>query len=365
MVQASDTSWALRLERTCREGLISPVFQPIVDLARGVVCGYEGLSRFPGPPELGGPEGWFAAAAWHGYAGRIEAQALARILDHRRELPVNAFLSVNLSPGALRAPEVREVLRGFGELSGVVFEITEQTPVEDYAALDEILDELRARGAMIAVDDTGAGYASLSHLLALRPQFVKLDRKLVSGVDRDASRAAAVAAIGAFAGELDAWLVAEGVETGAELDRLLELSVPLVQGYFLGRPDARMQDVAAPAVRRLSAGQARRSTGALAALAHPAPAVQTVPEIVDRLTVRVDEAGRPLELFVPEGGRRLHRYAAMCVQPHDNISAVALRATGRAVEHRYAPLCLCDDLGRLVGIITIAGLLETLARGPA
>jgi EAL domain-containing protein (putative c-di-GMP-specific phosphodiesterase class I) len=363
MLKATDRDWEQLLDRACRERLISPVFQPIVDIARGVVCGYEGLSRFPGGIDLGGPEAWFAAAAWHGYSGRIEAQAVTAILNHRGELPSNAFLSVNLSPGALHAPEVREALSATHELSGVVFEITEQTPVEDYEALDEVLADLRARGAMIAVDDTGAGYASLSHLLALRPQFVKLDRKLVTGVDHDASRAAAVAAIGAFAGELDAWLIAEGVETADELVRLTELSVPLVQGYFLGRPAPTMQGVAATAALHLSERHARQGAGRLAALARPAPVVRAAPNIVAQITVLVDDAGRPLELFAPEGGRRLQRYAAMCVQPHDDISATALRATARASEHRYAPLCLCDDLGRLTGVITIARLLEALARG--
>jgi EAL domain-containing protein (putative c-di-GMP-specific phosphodiesterase class I) len=338
------------------------VFQPIVDLARGVVCGYEGLARFPGPADLGGPEVWFTAAAWHGYSGRLEAQALTAILDRRGDLPPNTFLSINLSPSAVHSPDVREALSAAHELSGVVFEITEQTPVEDYDALDNVLSDLRGRGAMVAVDDTGAGYASLSHLLALRPQFVKLDRKLVAGVDHDASRSAAVAAIGAFAGELDAWLVAEGVETADELERLVELGVPLVQGYFLGRPSPTMNDVAAAASVLLHECHARKRGGRLAALARPAPTVRAAPDIVDQTTVLVDDTGRPVELFAPEGGRRLHRYGVMCVQPHDDISATALRATARAIEHRYAPLCLCDDLGRLTGVITIDRLLEALAR---
>jgi EAL domain-containing protein (putative c-di-GMP-specific phosphodiesterase class I) len=363
MREATDHDWSVLLERACRERLVRPVFQPIVDLARGVVCGYEGLSRFPGPVELGGPEAWFAAAAWHGYSGRLEAQALSAILGHRGTLPPNAFLSANLSPGAVRAPEVREVLSARDDLTGVVFEITEQTPVEDYDALEEVLSALRARGAMIAVDDIGTGYASFSHLLALRPQFVKLDRRLVAGVDDDASLGAAVSAIGAFAGELDAWLIAEGVETEAELDRLVELGVPLVQGYLLGRPEPGMGTVPTALADRLRQRRALGRAGHLASLVQPAPAVRAAPDLVDRITVLVDDSQRPLEVFVPEGGRRLRRYAAMCVQPHDDIAAVSLRATSRVAEHLYAPLCVCDDLGRLSGVISIARLLEALARG--
>jgi EAL domain-containing protein (putative c-di-GMP-specific phosphodiesterase class I) len=362
MLDVADRDWSELLEQTCRDALVTPVFQPIVDVARGVVCGYEGLSRFAGPPDLGGPEAWFAAAAWHGYSGRLEALALTAMLDRRHELPRNAFLSVNLSPGALSTSEVIDALAAEDDLSGVVLEITEQTPVEDYAALGEVLEDLRARGGMIAVDDAGAGYSSLRHLLSLRPQFVKLDRSLVTGVDRDPSRAAAVAAIGAFASELDAWLVAEGVESNAELDRLIELSVPLVQGYLLGRPAPEMQDVPPALAAHLRDRHGLRRTGSLAALAQPAPAVRTVPEIVAQITVLVDDVGRPEQVFVPEGARRLHRHAAMCVQPHDDLSAVALRATARAAEHHYAPICLCDDFGRLTGVITVAALLEAFAR---
>jgi CBS domain-containing protein len=123
--------------------------------------------------------------------------------------------------------------------------------------------------------------------------------------------------------------------------------------------------VARTAALHLSQHHARRSAGRLAALAQSAPIVRAAPDVVAQITVLVDETGRPLELFVPAGGRRLQRYAAMCVQPHDDISATALRATARASEHRYAPLCLCDDLGRLTGVITIARLLEALARGTA
>ncbi|MBV9818889.1 MAG: EAL domain-containing protein [Solirubrobacterales bacterium] len=362
MPELADKSWCGVLERVCRERLIAPAFQPIVDLARGVVCGYEGLSRFTVDVQLGGPDEWFAAAAWHGYAGRLEAVALEAILASRPELPPNAFLSLNLSPDALRAPEVAVVLGHAEDLAGVVIEITEQAPVEDYAALEQVLGGLRARGAMVAVDDTGSGYASLRHLLALQPQFVKLDRTLITGVDHDPRRSSAVAAIGAFAGQLDAWLIAEGVETHAELDRLLELGVPLAQGYLLGRPAPDMRRLPPELAARLREHHTLRRSGVLNALARPAPTMRRTPNLLDRLTVLVDEVDRPQQVLVPRGGRRLDRHPAMCVQPHDEIRDVALRAITRHDDHRYAPLCLCDDLGRLAGVITIASLLENLAR---
>ncbi len=248
MFDIADTSWPGRLERTCRDARITAAFQPIVDLARGDVYGYEALSRFgePGP----GPQAWFAAAALHGFASRLEATALAVVLAERARLPGGCFLFVNLSPDALVSTEVASALARLESLSGLVIEITEQTPVEDYAALKAALDRLRARGAMTAVDDTGAGYASLSHVLALRPEFVKLDRSLVAGVDRDPAQAAAVRAISAFADELGARVVAEGVEREAELATLLELGVPLVQGFLLGAPHRDPTALPALVVRR-------------------------------------------------------------------------------------------------------------------
>jgi hypothetical protein len=224
------------------------------------------------------------------------------------------------------------------------------------------LSRLRSRGAMVAVDDTGSGYASLSHLLALRPQFVKLDRALVAGLDRDPHRAAAVAAIGAFAGELDAWLVAEGVEHEAELARLVELGVPLVQGFLLGRPAPEMHQLPSGMSNRLRERREFRRVSELGSLARPAPQVRRAPEIVAETTVLVDDRGRPLNVFVPAGGRRANSHAAMCVHADDDVSDVALRAAARRSEDRYGPICLCDDLGELAGVIAIESLLETLAR---
>jgi EAL domain-containing protein (putative c-di-GMP-specific phosphodiesterase class I) len=358
----TDRSWAALLERACGDRLISAVFQPIVDTARGVVCGYEALSRFhaSGPSS---PQEWFSAAALHGYSGRLEAAALETILGHRDALPQNCFLSINLSPDGLVAPEVQAVLGAQDDLARIVVEITEQTPVEDYAGTSAILDAMRARGALVAVDDTGAGYASLRHLLDLRPNLVKLDRSLVTGVDADPARASAVAAIGAFAGELDAWLLAEGVETDAELERLLDLGVPLVQGYLLGRPGPEMGGIDPRLALRLRTRRGVLRHQPLLGLARPAPTVRSAPDLVAACTVIVDQHERPLEVVVPgNDGRRASRYPAMGVQPHDDLVDVALRATARPTEERFAPLCLCDELGRVQGLIPVDALLESLGR---
>ena len=127
--------WPAALEAACTQaGMVRPFFQPIVDLTRGVVTGYEALARFSGPPQAG-PDRWFAEATAHGCADRLEAQVLRSSLAARDALPVNCFLTVNCTPTTLPSEAVQEVFAAAGDLSGLVVEITEQVPVDDYEAL--------------------------------------------------------------------------------------------------------------------------------------------------------------------------------------------------------------------------------------
>ena len=220
-------------------GMLRMDFQPIVDTDRGTVVGYESLARFSGPPDAG-PDCWFALARAAGVGAELEAHALGTALEARSALPANCFLSVNVGPEALLSAPVAAVFAAAGDLRGVVVEITEQTAVDNYCALSDAIAPVRAAGALLAVDDAGAGFASLKHITVLRPDFVKVDRDLIAGIDADETKAAVVEALGMFTSRLDSWLVAEGVETIAELDRLLSLRVPLAQGYGLGRPQPAM-----------------------------------------------------------------------------------------------------------------------------
>jgi EAL domain-containing protein (putative c-di-GMP-specific phosphodiesterase class I) len=364
-LDAPALDWPALLDEVCSApARVQPVFQPIVDLQRGVVCGYEALTRFAGDVPAS-PVAWFTAAALYGHASRLEAIALRAILAARRDLPPNCFLSLNASPQALGSDEVAGVLLDAGDLKGVVVEVTEQTPVEDYDGLRARLDGLRAAGASVAVDDTGAGYASLSHILALEPRFVKLDRSLVTDVDLDPRKEAAVAAIGAFAGRLDAWLVAEGVERPGELERLQALGVPLVQGYLLAKPAPVFGGLAPAAVRGLRA-VARRDQGArLGALVETAPTVAVGTQAQEgRVAVTVDEHGRPEEILAREPqGRRWLRGGALRVLAQEPPSEVAARAMARPEHERFLPVACCDERGRLVGIVRMERLVEALAAG--
>lgn len=212
------------------------VLQPIVDLTHACVVGYEALTRFPSATSS--PAEWFTAATQLGLSGPLEAATIRAALARRTDLPHDAFLSLNVSPHALLSEDVRDALAAPDDLHGTVIEITEQSAVSDYGALDRALVPLRARGARVAIDDTGAGYASLRHVLAMAPDLVKVDRSLISNLHRDPARAAVVETLAALAGRIDASLIAEGIESPEELRALASLDVPYAQGYLLGRPQA-------------------------------------------------------------------------------------------------------------------------------
>ncbi|GAA4992523.1 GGDEF domain-containing phosphodiesterase [Kineococcus glutinatus] len=207
------------------------VYQPVVDLTSLRTVGAEALSRFPaGTPA---PDRWFAEAALVGAGAALELRAVANALEALPLLP--GFLAVNASPATIATPAFARLLAGH-RLERLVVEVTEHEAIDDYSRLRQALEPLRARGLRVAVDDTGAGYASMRHVLALVPDVVKLDISLVRGIDADTSRGALAAALVAFAGATGARLVAEGVETAAELTRLRELGVHWGQGYHLARP---------------------------------------------------------------------------------------------------------------------------------
>ena len=212
--------------------LITPVFQPIVDLATGRVAGYEGLSRFPAEDGRR-PDEWFDLARRCGLGPLLQALALKRLVEVPGR-PNRTWLSLNLDAGALATDAVQDALPR--DLGGIVIEITEQELPPDDEALQRILADLRERGAKIALDDAGAGYAGLQHVVRIRPEIIKLDRSLVSGVDEDAERLALIESFAAFSARTGALLCAEGIETDEELAVLVAARVDLGQGYRLGRP---------------------------------------------------------------------------------------------------------------------------------
>jgi EAL domain-containing protein (putative c-di-GMP-specific phosphodiesterase class I) len=226
------------VEQLLRLETIDTAFQPIIDIQLGRVVGAEALSRFTTEPARP-PDAWFAAADSVGRGLDLEEVALRRALTRAFQLPQGCYVAVNASPGMLLSSRLLPVLQASGfPLRRIVVEVTEHTSIPDYAPVRAAREQLRVHGIRVAVDDAGAGYASLQHVLALAPDMIKIDRSLISGVDADPIRGSMVAAVVMFALQSGATLVAEGVETAAELDALRTLAVDHAQGYLIARPSS-------------------------------------------------------------------------------------------------------------------------------
>lgn len=214
------------------------VFQPIVNVTTGDVVGAEALSRFPPQDHAFTPDRWFADATEIGLGAELELLAVRKAIAAATDsVPPPAYVSVNVSPATLTTHEFLDAITS-GPLptDRLVVEVTEHASVDDYARLTEPLAALRACGIRLAVDDAGAGYASFRHILQLAPNCIKLDRDVIAGIDADPARRAFAAAVVMFALEVDASVVAEGIETIGELRTVQMLGVDTGQGYLLGRP---------------------------------------------------------------------------------------------------------------------------------
>jgi EAL domain-containing protein (putative c-di-GMP-specific phosphodiesterase class I) len=215
-------------------GGMNIVFQPVVDLRRGVIAGAEALARFAVAP-VRPPDVWFGEA-WDVDLGvELELYAIGRALASFRELPEGSHLAINASPATLVSPLLDAVLEGVPG-HRLIVELTEHAQVDDYRNVKAAIASLRLRGIRLAIDDAGAGFSSLQHILHLRPDLIKLDRSLTQGIDADPVRYALAAALVTFASSLDAAICAEGIEKDAELAALQHLGIAYGQGYFLGRP---------------------------------------------------------------------------------------------------------------------------------
>jgi EAL domain-containing protein (putative c-di-GMP-specific phosphodiesterase class I) len=215
------------------EGL-SIAYQPIAELRFGRVVGVEALARFACEP-LRPPDAWFAEAAAIGLGTELEVVAARRALEALDRLPPDVFLSINMGPESVVSPRFDTALLRL-PAGRVVVEITEHTPATDYPTLNRELRELRSLGVRIAVDDTGAGYASLRHILQLSPDIIKLDISITRGIQDVPANRALASALVTFAHEIGADLIAEGVESSAEAATLAELGIDLVQGFLVARP---------------------------------------------------------------------------------------------------------------------------------
>ncbi len=368
------------LAETIAQRRISMATQPIVDLRSGAIHAYEALARFGIPGDLTTGE-LFALAERVGMREELDLACLGCGLALLPQRPPGTRLTVNVSSQLLADPRALELLAAQPDLQGLVLEITEEALVRDYAALQLALAPLVERGARVAVDDMGAGYSGLRHAIDLHPAYLKLDRALVRGIDRDPKRAALVDALLRYAQHAGSHIVAEGVETEGELETLVRLGVPLAQGFLLARPGPPWPPLARTPVPAQRDGRASPSPSDDVAAIDP-------DTTAEQAHARFAADARLETLVVLDGERRVialltrhrllsrlgHRFGfalygqrsvlrvadrhCLALPATTPWSELASRAMARPSESRHDAILLLDAEGRLLRHLTIRDLLD-------
>ncbi|THF81641.1 EAL domain-containing protein [Cohnella fermenti] len=230
------------LERLLGEKALRCVYQPIVNIREGRPLGYEALSRPQGSAVFPGPLPLFEFAERAGMDYPLDQLAREQAISGSAGLRPGEKLFLNLTPQIINDPQFTpwrtlDLLRKHRLTpEQVVFEITERSSIEDFGSVERVLAHYRSQGYRIAIDDVGAGYSSLLSVVELKPDYIKVDRAIVSGLHTDSYKAHILETLVLTADRMGIDLIAEGVETQDELDKLLAMGVNYAQGYLLGRP---------------------------------------------------------------------------------------------------------------------------------
>jgi len=244
----SDLQAAKRVEAVLANRLFDIVYQPIVRVCDGSVAMVEALSRFT-PQPYRAPDAWFADAWQAGFGTELELAAAEAAARQLHAIPPDVRLAVNISPQLISHPKLVSFFHRIGG-DRFVIELTEHVAIHDYPKVREALQYVRDLGVQLAIDDTGAGFASLSHIIKLAPDVIKLDRELIHGIDVDPVRRSLASSLVSFGKDIGAEVVAEGIETADEFNTVRHLGVALAQGYLLGRPTG-LEALSRPTRRQL------------------------------------------------------------------------------------------------------------------
>lgn len=237
--------------------LISVVYQPIVDLASGAILGWEALARGPRGSHFRSPDVIFNFAEDAGLLFAVERVCREQALRGLGSLAAAQKIFINVHPRTMCDPnftrgETMQLIKGIGiEPRNVVFEITERHSIGDYSLFNRTLEHYRSQGYLVAVDDVGTGYSGLQAIAEIRPNFLKVDMSLVQGVDGNPVKRALLETLVAFADKIGSAVIAEGIETEAELAALSAMGVHYGQGYYLARPASPKPEVIASDAGRL------------------------------------------------------------------------------------------------------------------
>jgi EAL domain-containing protein (putative c-di-GMP-specific phosphodiesterase class I) len=246
MVESQEKAERLGMISSCRAILASrklrTVYQPVFDIQERRVVGFEALIRGPAG-DLEQPDVLFAAARESDLALELESLCLETIFGRLPRATLKRKLFVNASPRLLTHPvflderNLADIRRAHAQ---VVIEVSEKEMVGDYQAFRGVLDRLRGNGLQIAIDDAGSGYSGLESILQLRPQYIKVANTIVQNLHEETIKRGVITALASVGREIDAALIAEGIEQPQELEALVDLGVNYGQGFLLGRPSGRI-----------------------------------------------------------------------------------------------------------------------------
>ncbi|MFC3152505.1 GGDEF domain-containing protein [Litoribrevibacter euphylliae] len=326
------------LEESLREiicqGSIQSVFQPIVDIRKQLVLGYEALSRGPSDSPLYSAGVLFETAERAGLQQELERLCRNRAAQRFKALSVDGYLFVNISPQVLEPPvfDLDKLDRLMSELdveaTKVVLELSERYPATDMGQTLKALAMLKERGFKVAIDDLGAGYSGLKLWSEVKPDYVKIDRHFIRDIDTDLVKREFVASVVNLANGMGCQLVAEGVETESEYKTIHELGIPFCQGFYFGKP--KVHPVATNLNRSRPSMENKISLGKVGALATYIPPVSpltplgdvakrfsdavhvsSIPVVDDEKPVGMISKWSLMELFSLPFGRALHEKKAV------------------------------------------------------
>ncbi len=336
-------------------------YQPILDVSRGVAAGFHVVAH----AESGLPGGRIV----HPAARRlVTADTVATALAASATLPTNTFISIPVPLRLVGDSLVKTLLHDHGDLGGIVLDITDFSSAAVPQA--EIpLDEYRRAGAMISVGGKEHAQPELGSIVRLRPSIIRLGREWIRDLDAQPHRRSAIELTGRLAGQLDAWILADGVVTAAELQWLAELEVPLARGSFVGEAHGVWPDIDLTARAALPSTPAA-SDGVLRALlqqayttSDPSASLSASTGVAGHdIVVVIDDRRRPVSLLEQSDVGRWDPVEVMTVNVDTPLADAVARAMARPRPTRFVPLVCTDAAGRFVGILRIERLVEHLSR---
>lgn len=239
---------------------IKTVFQPIISLRDGSVLGHEALSRITCESEIKNPDMLFTVAGEYNRLWDLELLCRTTALEAAFKFmvpPYSKKLFINVNPNTMHDESFKKgFTKSFLEQyditpNNVIFEITERNVIIDMSGFRATIDHYKSQDYKIAIDDAGAGYSGLNLISDVNPNYIKLDMKLIRGVDSDSLKFALVKGMVEFSKVSNIFLIAEGIETYEELDTLVNLGVQYGQGYLIQKPDAEVKEISQEVLQEL------------------------------------------------------------------------------------------------------------------